>query len=80
MLAFSDPGDVVFDPFMGSGTTIAAADVLGRTGYGTELSPGYCDVVVHRIRNLTGGDAVLESTGEALLPSRSRAACRSIRS
>jgi site-specific DNA recombinase len=30
-----------------------------------ELSPGYCDVIVHRIRNLTGGDAVLESTGEA---------------
>ncbi len=65
VLAFSDQGDVIFDPFMGSGTTMAAADFLGRAGCGTEISPGYCDVIVHRIRNLTGGDAVLESTGEA---------------
>jgi DNA modification methylase len=54
VLAFSDPGDVVFDPFMGSGTTMAAADVLGRAGYGTELSPAYCDVILRRLINLTG--------------------------
>jgi len=39
--AFSDPGDIIFDPFLGSGTTMAAAHVLGRVGYGTEISPGY---------------------------------------
>jgi DNA modification methylase len=54
LLAFSDPGDVVYDPFMGSGTTMAAADVLGRSGYGAEISPGYCDVILRRMINLTG--------------------------
>ena len=37
LLAFSDAGDVIFDPFMGSGTTMAAAEVLGRIGYGSEI-------------------------------------------
>lgn len=54
LLAFSDPGDIAFDPFMGSGTTMAAADVLGRIGYGAEISPGYCDVILRRMINLTG--------------------------
>jgi DNA modification methylase len=60
--AFSDAGDVVFDPFMGSGTTMAAAQGLGRAGYGCEISPAYCDVIVRRLLNL-GLDAVLESNG-----------------
>ncbi len=62
--AFSDPGDVVFDPFLGSGTTMAAAHVLGRAGYGCEISPAYCDVIVRRMINL-GLDAVLESDGDS---------------
>src|SRR5208337_5014085 len=61
--AFSDPGDVVFDPFMGSGTTMAAAHVLARKGYGCEISPAYCDVILRRIMNLTGETAVLAETG-----------------
>jgi site-specific DNA-methyltransferase (adenine-specific)/site-specific DNA-methyltransferase (cytosine-N4-specific) len=60
--AFTDAGDVVFDPFMGSGTTMAAAHVLGRTGYGCEISPAYCDVIVRRMMSL-GVDATLESNG-----------------
>ena len=64
LLAFSDAGDIVFDPFMGSGTTMAAAEVLGRAGYGTEISPAYCDVIARRIANLSGNDAVLEATGQ----------------
>ncbi len=62
--AFSDARDVVFDPFMGSGTTMAAAHVLDRTGYGCEISPGYCDVIVRRMVVL-GLDAVLESNGDS---------------
>jgi site-specific DNA-methyltransferase (adenine-specific) len=62
--AFTDIGDVVFDPFLGSGTTMAAAHVLGRAGYGCEISPAYCDVIMHRMMNL-GIDAVLESTGDS---------------
>jgi DNA modification methylase len=63
LLAFSDAGDVVFDPFMGSGTTMAAAAQLERTAYGCEISPAYCDVIVRRIMNLTNQTAVL-ATGE----------------
>ncbi|MCX6625231.1 MAG: site-specific DNA-methyltransferase [Acidobacteria bacterium] len=65
LLAFSDPGDVIFDPFMGSGTTMAAAHVLGRAGYGCEISPGYCDVIVRRVMNLAGDTPTLKATGES---------------
>ncbi|MBI4910962.1 MAG: ParB N-terminal domain-containing protein [Acidobacteria bacterium] len=61
--AFSDAGDIVFDPFLGSGTTMAAAQVLDRAGYGIEISPAYCDVILRRIEHLTGTEPVL-ATGE----------------
>ncbi|MGO9231042.1 MAG: DNA-methyltransferase, partial [Bryobacteraceae bacterium] len=64
LLAFSDEGDVIFDPFLGSGTTIAAAHVLDRAGYGCEISPAYCDVIVRRMMNLTGETAILAETKE----------------
>ena len=51
------PGGTVYDPFLGSGTTLIAAEQLDRTCYGTELDPGYCDVIVERWQNLTGGKA-----------------------
>lgn len=47
--AFSDPGDVVLDPFSGSGTVMVAASLLDRVGFGTEISPSYCDVVLRRM-------------------------------
>lgn len=50
--AFSDAGDAVFDPFMGSGTTSAAAHVLGRNSFGCEISPAYCDVIIGRLQKL----------------------------
>ncbi len=62
--AYCDPGDLVFDPFLGSGTTIAAAHVLDRVGYGCEISPAYCDVILHRIEHLTETEPVLVETGE----------------
>jgi DNA modification methylase len=62
--AFSDPGDVVFDPFLGSGTTMAAAQVLDRAGYGCEISPAYCDVILRRIEHLAETEPVLAETGE----------------
>jgi DNA modification methylase len=64
LLAYSDAGDVIFDPFMGSGTTMAAAALLNRTGYGCEISPAYCDVIVRRVMNLTGETPILAATGE----------------
>ena len=52
--AFSDKADAVFDPFMGSGTTMIASETLDRKCYGMEISPGYCDVIVKRWQNYTG--------------------------
>lgn len=42
------PGEGVYDPFLGSGTTLIAAEKLGRKCYGIELSPAYCDIIVRR--------------------------------
>ena len=59
----SKPGDGVYEPFSGSGTTIIAAEQTGRRCYAMELSPNYVDVAVRRWQNFTGKRAVLESTG-----------------
>ena len=64
MNAFTDAGDAVFDPFMGSGTTMAAAHALGRVGYGCEISPAYCDVILRRIELLAETEPVLAEHGE----------------
>jgi DNA modification methylase len=50
-------GDVVYDPFCGSGTTLVAAEQLGRVCVALELSPAYCDVIVERWQRLTGAKA-----------------------
>jgi len=55
-------GDV-YDPFLGSGTTLVAADKLARRCWGMELDPRYCDVVVGRWEAFTGGTAVLVDAG-----------------
>jgi DNA modification methylase len=57
-------GDAVYDPFLGSGTTLIAAESTERICYGLEISPAYCDVIVSRWEKLTGKKATLESTGE----------------
>ena len=54
--AYTDPGDVVFDPFCGSGSSLIAAAQSRRDGLGCELSPGYCDIIITRYRNLFGKD------------------------
>jgi DNA modification methylase len=51
---------LILDLFLGSGTTLLAAEQLGRKCYGMEISPQYCDVIVKRWENLTGRQAVLE--------------------
>ena len=57
-------GDMVLDPFVGSGTTVIAAERTGRTCYGIELDPGYVDTVVRRWQKFTGLEAVHQDTGQ----------------
>jgi len=54
----SAKGDLIFEPFAGSGTTVVAAEQLGRRVRAIELSPAYCDVVVRRWEELPGKTAV----------------------
>ena len=60
----SSPGQAVYEPFSGSGTTIIAGEMTGRCIYAMELSPEYCDVAVERWQNFTGERAELEGSGE----------------
>ena len=64
MLNNSSPGQAVYEPFMGSGTTLIAAETTGRVCYGIELNPAYVDVAVERWQVFTGQRAVLESSGQ----------------
>lgn len=57
-------GDIVLDPFMGSGTTILAAERVGRRGYGLEIDPLYVDAAIRRWQKFTKRDAVLKRTGQ----------------
>lgn len=59
----SSPGQAVYEPFSGSGTTIIAAEMTGRHCYAIELSPAYVDVAVVRWQQFTGGAATLEGDG-----------------
>jgi DNA modification methylase len=53
----SNTGESVYEPFCGSGTTLIAAEQLGRKCYGIEISPKYCDVIIARWEKLTGKTA-----------------------
>jgi len=59
----SSPGQAVYDPFSGSGTTIIAGEMTGRCVYAIELNPAYVDVAVKRWQAFTGQQATLESDG-----------------
>ena len=63
MLNNSAPGQVVYDPFLGSGTSIIAAETTGRICYGLEINPAYCDLILTRWQNFTGKVTTLESDG-----------------
>jgi DNA modification methylase len=64
----SSKNDIVFDPFLGSGSTLIAAERLGRRCFGIELEPKYCDVVVRRYIAAVGRDSVSEGTAERYYP------------
>ena len=64
--ALTEPGAVIVEPFGGSGTTLIAAERLGRVCYAMELDPGYCDVIVRRWEKTTGLKATREGEDDGV--------------
>ena len=62
MTAYSNPGDNIYEPFSGSGTTIIAAHLTGRRCHAIELQPDYCDLAIRRIQQTTGQLAIHADT------------------
>lgn len=71
MLNHTERGAIVYDPFLGSGSTLAAAEDVGRICYGLEIDPLYVDVIVLRWQALTGKAATLEQDGRTFEQVRS---------
>ncbi|BCT67387.1 DNA methyltransferase [Nitrosospira sp. NRS527] len=63
MLDCSARGDLVLDPFLGSGTSLIAAERVGRICLGMELDPGYVDVAIRRWQTHTGAEAIHAASG-----------------
>ncbi|MFN9902845.1 MAG: DNA methyltransferase, partial [bacterium] len=60
----SKPGDLIIEPFGGSGTTLLAAETTQRVAAVIELDPRYCDVIVKRWQDFTGKTATYADTGQ----------------
>jgi len=65
LLNHTELGALVYDPFLGSGTTLIAAQMTERICYGLEIDPRYCDVIVRRWQELTGEQAMLDGTNKS---------------
>jgi len=63
LLNHTKRGELVYEPFLGSGTTLAAAELTERICFGLEIDPKYMDTVITRWQNLTGRMATLEGDG-----------------
>jgi DNA modification methylase len=63
-LNHTNPGEYVYEPFGGSGTSIVVCEKIGRQSLTMELDPKYCDVIVKRWQEFTGQEAKLEGSGE----------------
>jgi len=61
----SHRGEIVLDSFMGSGTTLLAAERTGRIAYGMDLDPLYIDLTIRRWQKMTSGTATCAATGQA---------------
>jgi DNA modification methylase len=61
----SSPGQAVYEPFSGSGTTIIAAEITGRSCHAIEIDPAYVDVAIARWQAFTGEEAVLDGDGRS---------------
>jgi DNA modification methylase len=59
------PGEAIYDPFLGSGTSVIAAEMTGRVCYGIELNPDFVDVAVRRWQQFTGRAARHQACGQS---------------
>jgi DNA modification methylase len=64
LIDLTNRGEIVLDPFLGSGSTLMAAENTGRVCRGVELDPLYVDVIIRRYEAATGTTAILVDTGE----------------
>ena len=64
LIDLTNRSDIVIDPFLGSGSTLIAAEKTGRVCRGVELDPLYVDVIVRRYEMITSKQAALAGTGE----------------
>jgi DNA modification methylase len=64
ILDLTNRGDILLDPFLGSGSNLIAAQRTGRRCFAIELDPLYVDVAIRRYEEVFGGQAVLDATGE----------------
>jgi len=69
----SSPGQAVYDPFLGSGATMIAAEQAGRVCYGMELDPGYVAVILERYLDATGENPKLERDNNGKTRSKAKA-------
>jgi DNA modification methylase len=65
ILNHTERGDVVYDPFLGSGTSLIACELTGRVCYGLDIDAKYVDVIVRRWQLLTGRSATLDGDGRS---------------
>lgn len=63
----SSPGQAIYEPFCGSGTTIIAAEISGRGCHAIELMPQYVDVAIERWQTFTGETARLDGNGRSFV-------------
>jgi DNA modification methylase len=67
LLDMTNRDDIVLDPFLGSGSTLIAAEKTSRCCRGLELDPRYVDVILRRYHEVTGQLGILRETGETVL-------------
>jgi hypothetical protein len=80
ILDCSKRSGIVLDAFLGSGTTLIAAEKTGRRGYGIELDPRYCDVIVRRMAGAFKVEAIHAATGKPFAEiERERAAAAAVK-
>ncbi|MCY3637324.1 MAG: site-specific DNA-methyltransferase [bacterium] len=66
VLSMTDPGDIVCDPYMGVGSTVIAAEMHGRTGYGCDIEAAYVRIAAERLDALSAGELRTRPMGKPI--------------